>query len=96
MTEDSNIEEINKQIEEQLRMNQKLQQQINMLETAAKKYMSKEAISRYGNLKMAHPELAIRAIAIIAQAAEAGQLRESINDETFKLILKQIQEKNTA
>ncbi len=49
-----------------------LQQQIELLETVAKQFMTKEAISRYGNLKAAHPDKAIQAIAIIAQAVESG------------------------
>ena len=52
-------------------------------------HQSKEAISRYGNLKAAHPDVAIQAIAVIAQAA--GQIKEKISDEQFKNILKQMQ-----
>ncbi|MFH1210962.1 MAG: DNA-binding protein [archaeon] len=67
-----------------------LQQQIELLETIAKQFMTKEAISRYGNLKAAHPEKAIQAIAIIAQAVESGQLKEKLNDEGFKKLLQQL------
>ena len=79
------LEKQNSELKEQIELNQ----QIEMLENIAKQYLSKEAISRYGNLKAAHPDVAIQAIAVIAQAA--GQIKERISDEQFKNILKQMQ-----
>ena len=79
------LEKQNSELKEQIELNQ----QIEMLENIAKQYLSKEAISRYGNLKAAHPDVAIQAIAVIAQAA--GQIKEKISDEQFKNILKQMQ-----
>ena len=68
-----------------------LMQQIALLESTAKKFMTKESIARYGNLKMAHPETAIKAIAMIAQAAQLGQLSMPITDMQFKELLLEIQ-----
>jgi DNA-binding TFAR19-related protein (PDSD5 family) len=68
-----------------------LMQQIALLETAAKKFMTKDAISRYGTLKVAHPETAIKAIAMIAQAAQLGQLSMPIDDVQFKELLLELQ-----
>jgi len=65
----------------------KLTAQLTALETVAKQNMSKEAISRYGNLKIAHPETAVKAITIIAQLTQAGQLREKLSDEQFRDLL---------
>ena len=79
------LEKQNSELKEQIELNQ----QIEMLENIAKQYLSKEAISRYGNLKAAHPDVAIQAIAVIAQAA--GQIKEKISDDQFKNILKQMQ-----
>ena len=76
---------------EDLQEQLKLQQQIEMLEQMAKQYLTKEAISRYGNLKSAHPELAIQVIALIAQAVQTGQIKERISDAKFKQLLMQIQ-----
>jgi len=70
---------------------QKLTEQIAMLEKMAKQYMSKEAISRYGNLKIAHPETAIKALTTIAQAAHLGQISEQLDDTDFKELLLEIQ-----
>lgn len=69
-----------------------LMQQIILLENVAKKHMSKKAISRYGNLKVAHPETAIKAIAIIAQASQLGQIQKQITDLEFKTLLLEIQQ----
>jgi len=85
--QNKNQENIQNQLAEQA----KLQEQVLTLETLAKKHMSKEAISRYGTLKTAHPDTAIKAIALIAQASQLGQLKETLTDEAFKEILKQIQ-----
>ena len=68
-----------------------LMQQIILLENIAKKNMSKEAISRYGNLKIAHPETAIKAITMLAQASQLNQIHEPISDTDFKTLLLEIQ-----
>lgn len=73
--------------QEELQEQLKLQQQVAMLEGLAKQSMSKEAVSRYGNLKAAHPELAIQVAAFIAQGVQMGKLREQISDEEFKEML---------
>lgn len=81
------LEEQNKELQAQIQ----LQQQIELLESIAKQYLSREAISRYGNLKSAHPEKAIQVIALIAQAVQAGQIKEKISDEQFKEFLMQLE-----
>ena len=75
-------EEIEKQVE--------LKKQVEMLETSAKKYLSKEALGRYGNLKSAHPEIALRAIVGIVEGVKMGHVKEIITDEKFKEILIEI------
>jgi programmed cell death protein 5 len=64
-----------------------LQKQIQALEEIAKQYLDKDAISRYGTLKTAHPEKAVQVIALIAQAAQSGQIRGKITDAEFKEFL---------
>jgi|TARA_B100001971_G_C17999094_1_gene436314 programmed cell death protein 5 len=78
--------ESNPQFQEELKM----QQQIEALENLAKQHLTKEAIQRYGNLRMAHQEKAIQVITLIVQAAQAGQLKEKIDDIKFKELLKQL------
>ncbi|MEM1536039.1 MAG: DNA-binding protein [Candidatus Pacearchaeota archaeon] len=70
---------------------QKITEQIIELERIAKQYMTKQAIQRYGNLKIAHPEVAVKAIAAIAQAAQLGQIQGQLDDEDFKRLLIEIQ-----
>ncbi len=82
---------MNEQQEQSFNEQLELQQQIKTLEDISKKYLTKEAIERYCNLKSAHQETAIKVIAIIAQLAQAGQLNEKLDDEKFKTILQQIQ-----
>lgn len=69
-----------------------MQQNLALLENIAKKKMTREAISRYGAVKLSHPENAVKAIVLIAQAVEQG-LREYIDDEKFKQILGEIARK---
>lgn len=84
----SQAEALQKQMEEQAKM----QEQLQVVENLAKQYMTKEATERYGRLKLAHPKIAINSIALIAQAAQQGQLNEKINDQEFKRLLEKIQE----
>jgi len=79
----SKMEEKNEELE--------LLSQINMIENIAKKKMSKEAIARYGNLKVAHPEIAVKAISAIAQAVQTGYLKEQLSDDDFKDLLIELQ-----
>ncbi|GAG10798.1 unnamed protein product, partial [marine sediment metagenome] len=53
---------IQKQLEEQIES----QQQIAMLEGIAKQFLTKEALERYGRIKIAHPAVAIKTISLIA------------------------------
>ena len=77
------MDDYNKEYQENL----KTQQKIMEIENVAKRYMSGEAISRYGALKSAHPQKAIQAIALIAQLGSQNEIPEKINDEQFKNLL---------
>ena len=70
---------------------EQMAQQVMALEKIAKPMMDKGAVSRYGNLKTAHPETAIKAIAIVAQAVQMGQISKILSDNEFKEILIEIQ-----
>lgn len=87
--------QFDKQMAEQQDMMQQLQQQLSMLESIAKQHMTKEAISRYGTVKIAHPETAVKAIAFVAQAAQLGHLKEKLTDNDFKSILNEVKEGKT-
>lgn len=85
------IEEIRKKRlqqlqDEQLKQQGQMQQQIAMLEEMAKQAMTPEAFSRYMTLKVAHPEKAVQAIAVLAQKMQQG-LSRKVTDEEFKDLL---------
>jgi DNA-binding TFAR19-related protein (PDSD5 family) len=76
--------------EEQLQAELELAKNIKLIENLAKSKMSKDAISRYGNIKIAHPEKAVKVISYIAEAVNSGQINEIITDKQFKELLVRI------
>ncbi|MFH1249147.1 MAG: DNA-binding protein [archaeon] len=92
---DARLGSINNQIDDQQALLIQMQKQVEMLESISKQYLSKEAISRYGAVKMAHPETAFKALAFIAQAIQLGHIKEKINDDYFKVILREVKEGKT-
>ena len=72
-----------KQMQEQVEM----QQQLEQLEAVAKRFMSPEAIARYGNMKAVHTEKAIQSIVVIAQLVQQGKIKEILSDEQYKNLL---------
>ena len=83
------------ELQDQLKEQQKLQQEFLQIETAVKSYLTKDALIRYGTLKTAHPQTAIKVIASLAQAIQSGHITEKITDLELKAFLMQIQEKKT-
>ena len=77
-------------MQNQLQQQLQVQQQLEQLETEAKKFMSPEAIARYGNLKAVHTEKAIQSIVVIAQLAEQRKLTEKVSDEQYKNLLQRL------
>lgn len=69
-----------------------MQQQIAEIEKVAKGIMSKEALGRYGNLRVAHPEKALQVAIFIAQAASNNQIQGVLSDDDLKNILLNAQE----
>ena len=66
------------------------QYQIAAIEEAVKTHLTREALSRYGTLKVAHPETAMRLVIAIAQLIEAGRITGMLSEEQIVSILKQI------
>ncbi|MBW3015735.1 hypothetical protein KY330_04900 [Candidatus Woesearchaeota archaeon] len=80
------LEELQRQQQEV----QQLQQQIEALENYVKQNMTSEALSRYGNLKSAHPEKAVQVLGLLGQMLQAGRL-DLINDDLLLSLLRQLQ-----
>ena len=72
---------------ERLKAELELAKNLALIERIAKEKMSKEAISRYGSLKIAHPEKAVKAISLVAQAVQLGDIKNNLSDEEFKNLL---------
>ena len=72
---------------------QELQKQLQEIENIAKQYLSKEALQRYGNLRTAFPEKAIKVATLIVQLINNNQITEKLDDEKFKYLLSQLEDK---
>jgi len=70
--------------------NLQLQQQIASMENVVKQHLSREALSRFGNIKSAHPKKTLSIIAIVYQLIQQKIIQGKLNDEEFKDILKNI------
>ncbi|MBS3152809.1 hypothetical protein J4230_05365 [Candidatus Woesearchaeota archaeon] len=75
------------EVEEQ----KKIQEKILEIESMAKKFMTQEAIERYGRLKSAHQQKALQAMVLIAHLGSQNQIKEKITDEQFKDILMRLE-----
>lgn len=64
---------------------QQLQQQVAQLEFALKQMMTPDALQRYGNVKLAHPEKAVQALVVLAQMSQNNP--GMINDAQLKNVL---------
>lgn len=93
----SELEELRKKKLEELAAKQNQQQQLNQqidaAESVVKQHLSKEALLRYGNIKVAYPELAQKIIIAIASAVQNQGIHSKITDEQFKELLKQLNPK---
>ena len=70
--------------------NEQLKNQLEMLDRAAKQNMTREAVYRYGNVKVSNPEKAMHIATVILQLIQDGKINPPINDETLKELLLQI------
>lgn len=81
-----------KNAEEQYSEQLNMQQQLAAMENIAKRHLTKDALSRFGNIKIAHPEKAVQLSLAIAKIVESGY--NEIDDIMLKEILLSLQENN--
>jgi len=74
---------------QEIKERQEAAQQIQMLEQIAKSHLTKDAFQRYGNLRAANPEFAVRVLMVVAQYLEKTKTSQ-MDDRQFKSLLKQI------
>jgi len=80
------------QAEQQQVQNEQYQQdqnQIAQLEDFIRQYLTKDALSRYGNLKIAHPEKAVQVLVLLSQAIQSRKIKV-IDDATLKSVLQKL------
>lgn len=65
---------------------QQLMQQIMEMEKIVKPKLDKEALRRYGTVKVVHPETAINALIYLYQGIAQGKIG-SVSDEELKKLL---------
>lgn len=70
-----------------------LQQKIVMLEQMVRSKLASEAWARYCTLKLAHPETTMQLLVTLAEAVQAGHVREQITDTELKSLLREMQPK---
>lgn len=95
------LEEIRKRkLEEMMQLQQEksqqqaqMQQQIGYMEEAVKQFFTKEALARYGNLKIAHQDKALQLLLVLFQAIQKGQIQGKIEDSLLRKVLEQINPK---
>lgn len=76
-----------KKLQQQQEQQQKIRQQIDALENIVRQKLTKEALSRYGTLKSAHPERAIQLLTLLAQHISEFDV---LDDAQLKTILGQM------
>ncbi|MBI5390164.1 hypothetical protein HZB02_01635 [Candidatus Woesearchaeota archaeon] len=67
-------------------------QQVAYLENIVRPRLTKEALQRYGNIKVANPEMAVQLLLVVHQFISKGEV-ETVNDTQLKEILLTMQPK---
>ncbi len=84
-----------KKAEELMRARQNKQQQereLDHIESQIKSFLTKKALERYGNIKVAYPEKSQQLLMVLAQIIQTRNITK-ITDQQLKSILKQMQDK---
>ncbi|MBI2653234.1 hypothetical protein HYX02_00335 [Candidatus Woesearchaeota archaeon] len=77
-------------LQQQAQEQAQIQQQIEAMENIVRQFFTKEALARYGNLKVAHREKALQLLVVLFQAIQKGQVQGKIDDSTLKKLLGQM------
>ncbi len=64
-------------------------QQVEQVEAFVKAHLSKEALQRYSNLKIAFPDLAMQLLGVLAQSIQNYNIKE-ISDAQLKDLLQRV------
>lgn len=83
------LQQLQQQMQERQQEETQLQAQMEQLDAVIKQKLSKEALIRYGNIKVAHPELAVQLMLILAQAIQQQNI-QTITDQQLKALLEKL------
>ena len=70
---------------------QRVMQSIAMLENFVRPHLARDAWDRYTNIKLAHPEKAVKMLAVLAQVLQEGRLQGELSDAQFKQLASQLE-----
>ena len=77
-------------MQQQTQEEMQLQHQIEYMENIVKQFFTKEALIRYGNLKTAHSDIALKLLAVLYRTIQSNQIKNKIDDSTLKKVLEQL------
>jgi len=83
------LEEFQRAYEGQQSQQQEAEEQIDALEALVKARLSRDALGRYTNLRIAHPEKAMQLLALLGQAIQQYNIKE-ITDAQLKDLVARI------
>ncbi|MFH0978543.1 MAG: DNA-binding protein [Candidatus Woesearchaeota archaeon] len=86
------LEELQQRAAGQQQDEAQMQQELVQLELAVKSRMTKEAMQRYGNIKLADQERSIQLLVVLGQLLQSARI-QMIDDNTLKQVLLQLQQK---
>lgn len=85
------MEELQEKMQNQMDEETQLQQQINQVELIVKQRLTKEALSRLGNIKIAYPEKYIQLLSVLGQLISRVNI---VDDNMLKDILIKLEPKH--
>lgn len=83
------LEELQQRQQQQANDELQAQQELTQLESVVKRLMTKEALSRYGNIKAANSERATQVLLILGQLLQSGRV-QVVDDQLLQQVLMQI------
>lgn len=81
------LAEIKQQANQQQNQEEQLKAEIGRIELLVKRQMTKEAVSRYSNIKLTHPDLALSVLGVLVNVLEKKREGLVTDDELKRLLI---------
>lgn len=85
-------EQINSSIGQDYQEQQMMQKELSQLEQMVKSRMTKQAVERYSNIKIAYPDRIMQLLVVLGQGLQTGKVN-MIDDDLLKEILGRLETK---